>query len=273
MAESDEKVRNEIKAEARRRKAARSRKRMITLAVVLSIIIVVAAAAVIIYLNVRSSSADTSTTSTALEEGSVNDETTSTTTLTSVPNLAGLFGKTTDQAVTALGSKATLSGVAAASDPANPNVVSLATVLIAPDQQSTSAKSTTEAADVYLSIDANGQVIGVLYSAPLDNIGYGYALFKNLLADSDFVVSTLTSAGCKVNTFAPQVPVESAYQTMSTDASGNQVLSKESYTYSGQTGLTTAPTNWSITYTYDYSISTVSGQPEDATRSIRIALT
>lgn len=264
-------VHDEVKEEARIRKSKKTRRILITLIVVLLVMAVVLAGGAVYYLGQRAT--PTSGISVSPLENAVADTSVSSAkAVTEVPNLLSLFGKTVDGALTELGSSATLVSTAQAADDTLASVTSLATVSLAGTSKDVTGNAVDKAADLYLSLDDAGTIVKVLYVVNLDNLGNGDVSFETALSDADFIDEVLSSAGTGVTDFTPEIPEKSAYQTLTAGTGGSQVVSKESYAYSGATTSSVAPTTWSLTLTYDHSVSNATGDVADVTRTMYVSL-
>ncbi len=177
---------------------------------------------------------------------------------TTVPNLVQLFGKTPDEALAALGSKASVSSTAAGTT----------TIVIASDNGNT----TTNPTNVYLGLDAEGRTSEVIYNVSFESLGNATMSFAKVLADTAFLSKTLTSVGIDPATANFALPDATAYETRTTAANGTSVVTKEEYSYSGQTGSETAPTAWEMMITFDRSSATGTSSATAMTRSLKVHL-
>lgn len=269
-----------VKREARQRKSRRTR-RLLIVAVALLLVCVAAGVGFGIYY-LTQQEAPASSTGKDLPS-TTGDATVKAKVVSTVPGLSGFFGETVDQVLSKLGSPAALASTVDATDPTVPAVVRLAEVDIAAKDASSSQSSKGGAssgafrgARLYLSLDADGKVVKTNYSVPLGNLGNTDMLFADLLVDRAFLQDTLRVIGVSGSSYEPPIPDVSSYQTFGVGTDGKQMVTKESYTYSGQTGLDSAPMTWSITYTFDHTIGATSTSQtvvaDDASRMLGIVM-
>ena len=268
-------VLNEVQDEERIEKSNRSRRKLIVVIIICLALAIglVAGALYYIKLNGAPKTVFSKTPITAVDDAVKNSATKS----TKVPALCSFIGKTTDEVLASIGSTATLMSVSAVTpDANNPTITQLADITIAADSagnESSGAKaatSTKNPAELYLSLDAAGKVVKAYYRVSLSALGNTSTSFGAVLANMDFIGSTLKSAGVTVNGLALTQPDPTKYQTFTTDSTGAQKVSKEQYTYTGSTNLTTAPKVWEVTFIFDYSITAATGDTGDASRMMYI---
>ncbi|NTU88395.1 MAG: hypothetical protein HGA54_00570 [Actinobacteria bacterium] len=268
-------VSHEVQDEERIEKSNKSRRKLIVVIVFCFALAILLIAGALYYIK-QSSTPKTEVTNapiTAVDDA-VEDAATVT---TKVPALTSFIGKTTDEVLASLGSVATLMSVSAVTpDASNPTITQLADITIAADSTgdgSNVAKVTTSTknpAELYLSLDAAGKVVKAYYRVSLDALGNTSTSFETVLSDMDFIGSALKGAGVVVNDLALVLPEPAQYQTVATDTTGAQKISKEQYTYTGATNLTSAPTVWEVTLSFDYSITAATGDSGDASRMMYI---
>jgi len=264
-------LKDDVKKEARLRKAKRTRRVLIVVIILLLVVAVAGIAAGVYFLH--SQDPAQSSIDKPLAD-STDDATIKSKTVSTVPDLASLFGLSAADATAKLGSNAKMGTTSEATDSDVASVTQLVAVTITPEGLSSSTASSM-AAKVYLSLDASGAVVKVNYSVPLGSLGNTDMLFTDLLNDSNFLTGVLTDSGTKVTGYTLTVPAESEYQTLTTGTDGKQTVSKESYTFSGNTALEAAPTVWSITYTFDRTAQSSSAQSssvDDSSRMLYITL-
>jgi hypothetical protein len=191
-----------------------------------------------------------------------------------MPALSSLFGMTTDQALTLLGSNYKLASTSAVttSDDSS-TIVQIAEI----DYQVTNTKTTvSNTPKIYLSLDADGKVVECYLSSSLDVLGYDPADFSSLVSTSDLLLGVLKKVGITPATdFVYAAPTADTYTTYTKDSSGNATttVSKKTVTFSGQTADTSVtPSRWSVTLTYDYTTVNITGSQSDLVRMVTIEL-
>jgi hypothetical protein len=196
---------------------------------------------------------------------------------TSIPNLAALFGMTTDEVQAQLGGSFQLTKNEAAEDPTNPAIRQLATFVYTPTVSGTAAGTTSAALlpseSIYASLDEGGRVIDIYYSCDLRLLGYPSQSFGELLASSDVLTSSLQAAGVTPRDLEYVAPDPEQSTTYDNPASENRKVIKQSQIFSGRTSSETVPTAWTLTITYDFGSGVASASEySQATRIINLKL-
>ncbi|MCL2883467.1 MAG: hypothetical protein FWF30_03245 [Coriobacteriia bacterium] len=254
----------DLKKQAREVKSRRTKRSLIIV-----IIVLVVLAGVLCWLGYRFFLAPSSNSTPALTAVSELDpsaftqapETTAPVFSTSnIPNLTVLFGKTTDEVSTSLGDGWVSVKEEAQNDPSSPDVATLATysytatALNGGDGTDLDAVAAAQAptAHLYLSLDQNGQVIDVYYTADLGLLAYPDVSFIDLLKDDTIILGALDMAGIGPKDFTYTAPDLDSSLTYDNPDSQNKKITKQSQIFSGRTSNDGAPTAWVIKVTYEF---------------------
>jgi hypothetical protein len=197
--------------------------------------------------------------------------------VTSIPNLAALFGMTTDEVQAQLGSSFQLTKNEAAEDPTNPAIRQLATFVYTPTVGGVAAGATSTALlpseSVYASLDESGRVVDIYYSCDLRLLGYSAQSFEEFLAGPDVLTASLQAAGVTPRDLEYVAPDPEQSTTYDNPASENRKVIKQSQIFSGRTSSEAVPTAWTLTITYDFGSGVASASEyAQATRTINLKL-
>ncbi len=186
--------------------------------------------------------------------------------ITSIPALSSLLGLTVDQAIANLGSSATVTSSAVATDEGNAAIVSLAKVTI-----TTTDDDATSEPILYLYCNDQGSIIETYYSVDLSQLGTKFEDYGAVIGDTGTLTSYLKDAGLDTGSISLNAPDDSSITMKYTNSSSEKQLVGEEYTYSGDMSGT-AVTHWELTVSYDYTLSNVTGTVTDTVRTLTILL-
>ena len=198
----------------------------------------------------------------AIQEG-VEDASSGTEKLVSVPNLGGLLGLSQDEAIEEVGRGATVTSTREVNEEGNPIRTSLTVALT--DEPADSRSGTPS---VYLGLDEGGAVVQAGYSAPTASLGYGSLSFADAVSNDHVVEKTLGEVGVSVQDGAAVLPDDkSEYSTYDSDGT---TLMRESCTFEGEGQAAGKTLSWSATLTYDYTTANASDNLADTIRLIYV---
>ncbi|MEG1517645.1 MAG: histone-lysine N-methyltransferase [Raoultibacter sp.] len=191
------------------------------------------------------------------------DASTATTKKTTVPVLMGVFGKTQDEAVKAIGHGAIASTSTAINEEDNPVKTKVAVALTDEPADTRSGTPT-----VYLGLNEGGQVVQAGYSAATASLGYGSLSFIDAVQTEHVIEKTLNEAGLPIPVGSVALPADkTTYASYATDGT---TLVKENCPFSGTAEVNGAKYTWSSVLTYDYTAANASGNLADTIRQIYI---
>lgn len=186
--------------------------------------------------------------------------------LTDVPNLTSLLGKTTDEAVAALGHGALITQNREVKEKGSKIKTDISVALTEEP-----ADSKTGTPTVYLGLDKKGKIIQAGYSAGASALGFGSLSFADAIANEHVVEKTLAKIGVEVPEGSAVLPEDKAkYSTYESD--GTTVV-KERCSFKGDTDINGNPCEWSSVLSYDYTTQIVTGDLSDTVRVIYVYIT
>ncbi|MDR3136509.1 MAG: hypothetical protein LBU07_03720 [Coriobacteriales bacterium] len=189
-----------------------------------------------------------------------------------MPPLAPMFGTTTDEVLSQLGSDYRLVKTEEIADEELPQARQLATLTYVQDTKS--SVGNVQAQSIYLSLNEVGEVIEVYFVSSLDLLGYPMSSFANLISNKTVVDQLLQSAGVAASAdFQFIAPEHDQYTKYVDPLASNKRLTEESAKFSGllaakDTDATaeetaeSAPTQFVLTLTYDYGAAGVADTPD-----------
>ena len=186
--------------------------------------------------------------------------------LTDVPNITSLLGKTTDEAVAALGHGALITQNVEVKEKGSDikNNISIALT-------EEPADSKTGTPTVYLGLDKSGKIIQAGYSAAASALGFGSLSFVDAIANEHVVEKTLAKIGVEVPDGSAVLPQDKAsYTTYDSDGT---TVKKELCSFKGDTEIGGKPCEWSAVLSYDYTTQIISGNLSDTVRMIYVYVT
>lgn len=197
--------------------------------------------------------------------------------VTSIPQLSHLFGLSVDEALISLGTDYQLASTKEVGEEENPEIVQLAEITYVGGQTSEDTSEHTEgtlvnAPHLYASLNAEGIILEVYYTCSMDLLGYPSSSFSTLTAESDTLISALKAVGITLENYDYAAPTIDQYTYYVDPAATEKVVSKEAFTFSGETGLDVAPKTWDVTITYDHTVSASTADVTDIVRMISINL-
>ena len=191
------------------------------------------------------------------------DATSATSKKTDVPNLVGLLGLTTDEALEKLGHGATVKSEREVNEEGNPIKRSL-TVPLTDEPADTKTGTPT----VYLGLNEEGRVVQAGYSTSTASLGFGAIGFADAVANEHVVEKTLRDSGVRVEDGVAVLPADKMeYSTYDTDGT---TLKRERYSFNGSTTAGETTYNWSSVLSYDYANANLTGNLADTVRVIYV---
>ena len=181
---------------------------------------------------------------------------------TTVPSLVGLLGKTQQEAVTALGSGATVTLDTEITDETSPMMQRITVVLT---EEPTDTKS--GAPTVYLGLDTKGKVVIAGYSAATASLGYGTLSFADVVTNEHVVENTLKEAGLDIGEGAVVLPDSKVYSNFASDGT---TLVKEQCAFDGETTQDGVEYNWTSVLIYNYTAANATGNLADTVRQVYV---
>ena len=190
----------------------------------------------------------------------------STTHLTEVPELTGLFGMNTKKAVKKIGHGAIVTSEqkSKGKDSAIKKEVTIALTEEPADSKTSTPK-------VYLGLDGSGNIVQVGYSASASALGFGSFSFSDAVNEKHVVEETFKLMGVDVPEGSASLPKDK--KKYSTYGSDKTTVVKESYSFEGDTEVDGAPCTWSAVLSYDYTTQILTGNLSDTVRVIYAYLT
>lgn len=183
-----------------------------------------------------------------------------------VPQLTGLMGKTSDEAVAELARGAFVSSNQKVKDK-NSAIKTNLTVALA-DEPSDSKTGTPS---VYLGLDKDGKIIEVGYSAAASALGFGSLSFADAVNNEHVIERTLQKIGVEVEDGVAKLPEDSSKYV--THASDGQTVTKERCSFEGDVDVDGVPCTWSAVLSYDYTTQVITGNLSDTVRIIYVYVT
>lgn len=185
---------------------------------------------------------------------------------TDVPQLTGLMGKTSDEAVAELGRGAFVSNNQKVKDKSSAIKTNL-TVALADEP----ADSKTGTPSVYLGLDKNGKIIEVGYSAAASALGFGSLSFADAVNGEHVIERTLQKIGVNVEDGVAKLPEDSSKYV--THAADGKTITKERCSFEGDVEINGMPCTWSAVLSYDYTTQVITGNLSDTVRIIYVYVT
>jgi len=186
----------------------------------------------------------------------INDNTTTnvvTVKTTTIPSLASLFRLSIAEALAVLGDEYILTKTDEAEDKDNPAVKQLVVLTYKPHETTGTPLVTVAMPSIYLSLDAEGIVVGVYFMSSLEMLGYPTASFVSFVNTEDMLFNALRVAKVVPAPDYKYPTLTSADYTVYVDpAAVAKRVKKEEYLFSGSTDSTSAPTFWQLKLSYDY---------------------
>lgn len=186
--------------------------------------------------------------------------------LADVPDLAGLLGKTQDEALAEIGRGALVTSNSEVNEDDNPIKVNLSVALTEEP-----ADSKTGTPTVYLGLGEDGKVRQAGYSAAASALGFGSLSFADAVNTEHVVEKTLQKLGVDVAEGSAVLPENK--EEYSTYASDNKTVVRERCSFEGDIDVGGAPCSWSSVLSYDYTTQVVTGNLNDTVRIIYAYIT
>ncbi len=183
--------------------------------------------------------------------------------ITSVPDLVSLVGLTKDQAVEQIGRGAV--EVSAQSNAEEGAVITTNLTYMLMDEPTDTRSGTPMA---YLGLNSEGVVVQAGYSTPVSLLGYGSLSFYDLVETEHIIETTLQEVGLPIADDVVTLPVDKA--EYSEYKGEDNVLAKESYSFSGEVDVSGVVRPWSSVLLYDYSTVNITNNLDDTIRTLYV---
>ncbi len=182
---------------------------------------------------------------------------------TTVPNLVELLGQKRAKAIEMIGHGAEIVSSRKVKEKGSDIARELTVELT--DEPS---DNNSGAPSVYLSLNKDGKVVHVGYSAAISSLGYGSASFADTVESEHIVENTLGEAGLSVEEGSAVLPEdETEYKSYSSDGSAT---TKEYCSFSGKGTANENTYDWEAILSYDYTVANASENLNDTIRIIFI---
>jgi|GEM_PF-472721 len=184
---------------------------------------------------------------------------------TTVPDLASLLGKTSEEAAQLVGRGAT---VAMEREVSQEGSAIVKEVRLSLNDEPADARIGVPT--VYLGLDSNGAVVQAGYSASTSSLGYGSLSFADAVQSEHLVERTLQEAGANVEDGAAVLPEDSSvYSTYGPDGA---TLTREYCSFGGSVTVGDQDCVWSAILSYDYNTANATGNLADTVRTVYVYL-
>ena len=123
-------------------------------------------------------------------------------------------------------------------------------------------------------VNDSGQIIGLVYSASMDEAGYPNVSFANLVSTKDALDAVLISTGISSGVSTYTAPSPDLYTSYANPDSDQKLVSSESTSFSGTADTSQGSKQWAVSFTYDYPQALQPGAQESGSpvRTLRVAL-
>lgn len=188
-------------------------------------------------------------------------------------DLAGFYGLTRDDAEDLLGASFALESVEEEADLEDPDITYTKYTYV--DSDELGDEWGDDATRVELSIGDDLLVNGVGCTVSMDRAGIDFEPFDALVETQDALQASLDAAGISDVSVTYLAPDPESYTSYLDPAADDPEVSRYSTTFTGSTGYTDLPGTWTVTFTYDYSITDDEGNQSVASepdRTISVSL-
>ena len=182
--------------------------------------------------------------------------------LTDVPELTSVIGMSQEDAVAHIGHGATVTSTRSVTEKGS--AIKTNAVVALTDEPSDTRTGGTPT--VYLGMDKDGNVLQVGYSASASALGFGSLSFTDAVNSEHVVEKTLQKIGVSIDDEVVSLPEDK--DKFSTYASDGTTVTKERYSFSGDTYVNDQPCSWSSVLSYDYTTQVLTGNLSDTVRVI-----
>ena len=186
--------------------------------------------------------------------------------LTDVPVLTTLLGKTSDDAVEAIGHGAVVTATREVTEEGSTIKTNLNVALT--DEP---VDSKTGSPTVYLGLDKDDKVVQVGYSASASALGFGSLSFADAVNSEHVIEKTLAKVGVRVPEGEAKLPADK--DEYSTYAKDGTTVTRERCSFEGDTEVGGEACTWSAVLSYDYTTQIVTGDLSDTVRVIYVYIT
>lgn len=234
---------------------------LVVLAICLGVVVVILGAALVI--NSQSTLYSFAAQEDTEQEESTSQTPTVTNPTTQITNLVSLIGKSQSDAINTIGHGADVQDQESLSSLGFSKEV----VVVLTDEKGDRYSGTPT---VTLGLDANGNVAAASYEASTLLLGYGDLAFAPAVKDFYIVEFMLRSVGLtNVENGIVTLPDSSEYSTYESD---QKTLSRENYSFIGQTVVGDQTYSWEVTLDYDYSEANKASDLADTIKRVSVAI-
>lgn len=259
-------VKTEKEIPAYERHSKRMRKNLkIAIAILLVVLVAIGILCYFLYVNANNTSTQLTQnfdqTSNSVSE---NDDASALKTVT-IPQIAAYIGQNVDSCIAGIGHGAQISTDRGIDEEGNPIKRSVKLSL-----SSDTGDSQAGTPSVTLDLDENGNILHATYSASIKNLGYSQSSFYDAITNGHIIEKTLKEAGLDVGDNIATLPEnEAEYRTYLSDGT---TTSKEEREFSGEGTYNSEKFSFSSTLTYDYTVSSRTGNLSDTLKTITFTI-
>ena len=175
---------------------------------------------------------------------------------TTIPDLSGLFGLSVAESQEFLGSDYVLIKTDDASEDDNPDIKQMVVFSYQPRGSVGSSSALAAAPSIYLSLNAQGEVIEVYFISSLEVLGYPSATFVSFVSTQDMLYNALRAAGVTPSSdYVYNAPTPSEFTVYVNATTDVKKIRKEEVLFTGSTTNQNAPKIWQFKLIYDYGAS------------------
>lgn len=182
-----------------------------------------------------------------------------------IPSIASFIGQNIDTCIVSIGHGAQVTADRGVEEEGSPVKRSVKLSLT-----SDTGDSSAGSPSVTLDLDEAGNILHATYSASIKNLGYSQSSFYDAITNGKIIEKTLSEAGLKVEGDFSSLPEnESEYRSYLSDGT---TTSKEEREFSGKGTYNSDEFSFSSTLTYDYTISSRTGNLSDTLKTITFTI-
>lgn len=247
---------------------AKRTKRILIVAIVLLVLVLLGAGAASVYYYLTYGQSEEHLGQTRVEPQSANGalQDRGTTEAIGMPQLAGLFNKTPEEALGVLGSDYAITKTESASgDGAGQDETSetegaaqVVTISYVPSEQQEKSVGSTQVQNIYATLNEAGTISEVYFVSSMNLLGYAIVSFSELVATKQAYVDALSTAGVVgAEGIEYTAPTEDEYLEYVDPEASDKKIKKEAATIEGTLASEQAPKNYEVTFAYDYGATGV----------------
>lgn len=182
-----------------------------------------------------------------------------------IPSVSSFIGQNIDTCIAGIGHGAQVTTDRGVEEEGNPVKRSVKLSLT-----SDTGDSSAGSPSVTLDLDEAGIILHATYSASIKNLGFSQSSFYDAITNGKIIEKTLSEAGLKVESDYSSLPEnESEYRSYLSDGT---TTSKEEREFSGKGTYNSDEFSFSSTLTYDYTISSRTGNLSDTLKTITFTI-